>query len=74
MIKFWEDTDNLGFKACCEYNEESGKFIITVSKDNIIKSKSFNQSFEPRFGMDVLDANMSLQIAEELAKEIEKEL
>ena len=71
-MKFWEDTDQNGITAKCEYSNH--EYIITVSKNDIVKTEKFRASYEPIFGMDVIDASMSNSIAEKLALEIEKEL
>lgn len=49
-------------------------YLVTVSKKNIIKTAKVNCSFTPTFGMDILDQNICLEKAEELAQQIDKEL
>jgi hypothetical protein len=71
-VLFWQETDSTGIKAKCEYQE--GVFTVTVSKDSLMKTESFRQSFTPTFGMDVEDLAQSTDIAERLANELEKEL
>ena len=73
-INMWKGLDNLGIEAKCEYLPKELKFEVTVSKGSIIKTKKFPQSFTPTFGMDVVDMGESYKIAEELAKEVEKEI
>ena len=68
----WEDTvDNM--TASCEYVSQSHEFKISVSYKGKTKTKTFKASFEPIFGMDVIDQHQSGVVAEELAKEFEKE-
>ena len=74
MIEFWKDTDPKGITAKCEFNPDTFMYIVTVFKDEVKKEEEFRCSFEPRFGMDILDANQSMQIAEKLAIALEKEL
>ena len=74
MIEFWKDTDSKGITAKCEFEPINFNYIITVSYGNTVKTEKFRCSFEPRFGMDIIDSNQSMMIAEKLALEIEKEL
>lgn len=69
-MKFWEDIDCSGITAKCEYVND--QFKVTVFKGEIKKEGSFSPSFTPKFGMDVIDMNESLKIAEELASEIDE--
>lgn len=71
-VLFWKDTDATGIQAKCEYLD--GIFTVTVSKDSLVKTESFGQSFTPTFGMDIADLSRSGEIAEKLAVEIETEL
>lgn len=69
----WKDTVD-GLTAECQYLKATHEFKVTVSRNpSHIKTKNFPASFEPIFGMDVMDQHMSGKIAEELALEIEKE-
>lgn len=72
MITFWEDTDKLGITAKCEFSNE--EFQVSVHKGNVIEKESFSPNFEPIFGMDVIDMNKSMEVAERLAIKLEKRL
>jgi hypothetical protein len=67
---FWQQTDNLGITAKCEYKDNI--YTVTVSKSEVIKQDSFGQTFAPIFGMDIQDEQRSYEIAEKLAQEVEK--
>ncbi len=73
MEIMWENEAD-GFKAVCEYLSKEASFKVTVTYKDKKKEKKFAQTWEPRFGMDVLDQSLSYEIAENLSQEIEKEL
>jgi hypothetical protein len=68
----WEQTLDDGMKAVCEF-VGAGRYEVTVSRGNITLRRSFPATFQPIFGMDGVDADTSLYIAEELAQQLEKE-
>lgn len=67
-MTFWEDTVGT-MTAKCEYAD--GTFTVTVTNGDKTLTESFGQTFTPTFGMDVIDAQRSGEIAEKLAKELE---
>lgn len=72
-MEFWSGTDNKGIKAKCLYDNMTNTYEIVVSYNQIMKSEKFKANYVPLFGMDILDMNISQQIANKLAEEIEKE-
>lgn len=71
-MEMWKGIDKKGIEANCRYNSITKMFIIKVGYLNESIEKEFSANFEPIFGMDILDMNMSYKIAEELALIIEK--
>lgn len=61
-------------KAETFYIEKDQYFLVRVT--NMITNKTLSENFKalhnPMFGMDLIDTNHSLSIAEELALELEK--
>jgi hypothetical protein len=72
-LEMWRDTDSKGITAICEYITEQSRFKVSVSFKDKTHFQWFSASFEPRFGMDVIDLQESQKIAEQLAQVIEKE-
>lgn len=73
-VLMWEDEDLKNIKAQCFFNPTKHIFEILVSYKNYYESSTFPVSFNPTFGMDIIDQNQSLIIAEELALKIEKKI
>lgn len=70
MIEMWRDTVG-NLTAVCSYNEEDYHYHVTVFDNNYKLHEGFLSTYYPEFGIDVSDLNMSMEIAEKLAKEIE---
>ena len=70
----WEDEDLKKIKAQCFYIPKKHIFEVLVSYKNHCESSSFSASFTPTFGMDIIDQNQSLVIAEKLALQIEEKI
>ena len=72
-IAMWSDTVG-GITATCLYDTEDERYIISCSMgDSSLETNWIRMGYEPRFGMDEMDAIRSRQEAEKLAKEIENE-
>lgn len=69
----WEDKQG-EMTAQCFFDPKTSLYTVEVSLKNKTKKKRFPCSFTPTFGMDVIDQRQSLDIAEELAVEHEKEM
>ena len=71
-IVFWEEEDPKGIKAKCSYNIKNETYLVEVSKDGHVISEGWRrEGYQPRFGMDLVDSNYSLEIAEKLAQQLE---
>lgn len=70
MIEMWRDTVG-DLTAVCSYNDEDYHYHISVFDNNHTLHKGFLSTYSPEIGMDISDLNMSMEIAEELAKDIE---
>lgn len=73
-MNMFKDKDSKGIELECNYLASSHEFEVIVKFKTTIKKETFKASFEPRFGMDVVDSNQALVIAEKLAQQIEREL
>jgi hypothetical protein len=62
-----------GIHARCIFNYKDAVYKMIVSRGDVVKEESWQASWpDPRFGMDVTDANIANQLAEKLAVEIEE--
>lgn len=71
-IVFINTQDNKGINLKVTYNGTC--YLVEVFKDHLRYKQEVNCSFTPTFGMDILDQNECLNVAEQLAVQIEKEL
>lgn len=71
-IVFIETADDKGIALKVTF--DGIKYKVEVSKGQIKKEAFVACSFTPTFGMDMLDQNECLIVAEKLALEVEKEL
>lgn len=66
-----EDTDADGINMKIFYDDEDHMYEVVVSDEKFIKERKIPAQFVPTFGMDVSDLYATLNIAEELASEID---
>jgi hypothetical protein len=71
-IEFINTTDHKGITLKVTYTGQ--EYLVEVYKDKSYYQKIVGCSFTPTFGMDVLDQNECLKVAEELAVKVEQEL
>ena len=71
-MEFINMTSDDGMHLVVSYDGKC--YNVIVSKQNITKEAKVSCSFTPTFGMDVLDQNLCLEKAEELAQLIDMEL
>jgi hypothetical protein len=71
-IIFVETQDDKGINLKISYNGKN--YLVEVFKDKEILSQEVMCSFTPTFGMDILDQNQCLIVAEKLALQLEKKL
>lgn len=71
-VEFINTQDDKGISLQITY--DGVKYKVKVWFGKTVKEQSVPCSFEPRFGMDILDRNECLKVAETLALEIEQEL
>lgn len=76
-----DPVDNLVFIATADdkginlkVSFDGNQYIVEVFKDHVRRQAFVPCSFTPLFGMDVLDQQACLQIAEDLALQVEQEL
>ena len=72
-ILMWEDVDTTGIKASCYFIPGTHQYQVIIKKGTYSQEKFFPCSFTPTFGMDIIDQNQSLIIAEQLALIVEKQ-
>jgi hypothetical protein len=71
-IEFINTTDDKGITLKVTYDGRN--YLVEVFKDNSYYQQKVNCSFTPTFGMDLLDQNECLQVAEQLALKVEQDL
>lgn len=70
-MMMWEDTQG-DMTAKCSYIKETNEYLVEVLlRAGKPISKRYKANYDPIFGMDILDQQISLQIAEELAQKLE---
>ena len=72
MQLMWKNTVG-DFSAETWYSEENNKFLVSVThlETKEKQDEEFDALEAPLFGMDYIDQNTSLSIAEELARKLE---
>lgn len=68
----WSQTDKVGITA--EVSYASGFYEVKVFKGSDILVDTFRALYEPRFGMDVEDREVSMELADILATRLEEML
>lgn len=68
----WSQTDKVGITA--EISYAYGFYEVKVFKGSDILVETFKALYEPRFGMDVEDRDVSMEIADTLAARLEEML
>lgn len=68
----WSQTDKVGITA--EISYVSGFYEVKVFKGSDILVETFKALYEPRFGMDIEDRDVSMEIADALATRLEEML
>jgi hypothetical protein len=68
----WSQTDKVGITA--EVSYASGFYEVKVFKGSDILVETFKALYEPRFGMDIEDRDVSMEMAEALAFQLEEML
>lgn len=71
-VEFINTTDHKGITLKVTYNGHN--YLVEVFKDKSYYKQEVSCSFTPTFGIDVLDQNECLQVAENLALKVEQEL
>lgn len=71
-VEFINTTDTKGITLKVTYTGRN--YLVEVFKDKSYYKQDVPCSFTPTFGMDILDQNECLKIAEELAIKVEQEL
>lgn len=68
-------TESEPYRLRVDY-QDNHEFVVTVTHipSGAVKSKTFRASFEPLFGMDVVDHENALAIAEALCEDFDAEL
>ena len=73
-VVMWKtsDKDKKGYVALCEYLPEKRKCRVTVSFKEHKFFQLFTPNFEPIFGLDVIDNQEAMKIADLLASKIDE--
>lgn len=73
-ICFWEETDKFGVSAECTFRIDTQTYHLRCFKGDVEKRTSWERlGWEPRFGMDIDDAQHCNALVEGLAAEVDKE-
>lgn len=71
-MALWSSTDkeNPGLVAEADYDGETHKFVVKVTKGEKVLTETFRAEFEPRFGIDVVDMDTIYKVAERLSDQL----
>lgn len=69
-MKHYDSGEENGIKWFVDLNPSKGEWTVTVTNDVETKTESFHWAYEPRFGIDILDANQIESILDKFINEL----